>query len=348
MPGGGGIGLPLTPREGRSGSFAGRGRRGRSVGRGRSWCRRGRPERRMRPGGAGWASRRRGRLGRRRDGSAERSGCTRARRLLVDAARGHGTLAPARCHEPGRRLLDRGGSRGRFGGRRGRGHRLDGLRRRRHGRRLGGRGRGGGGRSGLRGGARRLGGGGRGLLRGLGRLRGLRGLGGLLGLDVADEALALGLAADAIGLRILDARGMGLDPDPQRLAEVERLLVRHPELLGELVHALLGCQVPGSVLRGVSTGARCGQLATPRPSILARTGGSARFGTTPGPGGHTGWSGLSARTTSGDTGARSARLRALRSAARCTQRRDPAQSQAPRPGSVRPTSSEPSVPRTTR
>src|SRR5690606_5146507 len=75
-------------------------------------------------------------------------------------------------------------------------------------------------------------------------------LGGLLGLDLPDEALALGLATDAIGLRLLDARGVRLDADPQREAEVERLLVRHAELLCELVHAHLRCQVLGSVLRG--------------------------------------------------------------------------------------------------
>ena len=91
---------------------------------------------------------------------------------------------------------------------------------------------------------------------------------GLLGLDLADQALALGLAADAVGLRILDARGMRLDADPQRLAEVEGLLVGEAELLGELVHALLACQVPWS---------SPSLMVVLRPSILARTRGLARF-----------------------------------------------------------------------
>jgi hypothetical protein len=65
---------------------------------------------------------------------------------------------------------------------------------------------------------------GRRLLGRLGRL--LR----LLGLDVALEALALGLAAHAIGLRVLDARRVALDPDTERAAEIERLLVGEPEL----------------------------------------------------------------------------------------------------------------------
>jgi len=48
------------------------------------------------------------------------------------------------------------------------------------------------------------------------------------------ETLAIGLAPDAVSLGILDTRGMALDPDPQRFAEVERLLVRQAELSSEL------------------------------------------------------------------------------------------------------------------
>src|SRR5205085_2902531 len=57
----------------------------------------------------------------------------------------------------------------------------------------------------------------------------------LLGRRGTAEALAVGLAPDAVSLGVLDARGMALDPDPQGLAEVERLLVGQAELAGELV-----------------------------------------------------------------------------------------------------------------
>src|SRR5439155_13749688 len=60
----------------------------------------------------------------------------------------------------------------------------------------------------------------------LGRLRRCR----LLGLDVATESLRIRLAADAVGLGVLDARRVALDADLQRLAEVECLLVGEPEL----------------------------------------------------------------------------------------------------------------------
>jgi hypothetical protein len=57
----------------------------------------------------------------------------------------------------------------------------------------------------------------------LGRAR--RGLAGLLRLDGAAKALAVGLAADAVRLCVLDAGGMALDANSQRVAEIERLLV---------------------------------------------------------------------------------------------------------------------------
>ena len=99
---------------------------------------------------------------------------------------------------------------------------------------------------------------------GLGRLL------GLLGLDVADEALALRLATDAVGLRLLDARGVRLDADPQRLAEVQRLLVGEAELLGELVHALLACQVSWSSPSLFGTYCVL-QLLCPCPAVHPRT-----------------------------------------------------------------------------
>ena len=81
--------------------------------------------------------------------------------------------------------------------------------------------------------------------RGLGRdllRRGLLGGGGLLGrrcrllgLHGAAEALTVGLAAGAVGLRVLDGRRVALDAHPEGQAEVERLFVGQAELVGELV-----------------------------------------------------------------------------------------------------------------
>jgi hypothetical protein len=83
-----------------------------------------------------------------------------------------------------------------------------------------------------------VGGRGAGLAAGGTALRGLR-LGGLLG---ANQAVALGTPADAVGLRLLDARGVRLDPDAQVLGQIEGFLVRQAELLGELVYPDLRCQ----------------------------------------------------------------------------------------------------------
>jgi hypothetical protein len=49
-------------------------------------------------------------------------------------------------------------------------------------------------------------------------------------LFVAPKALAVGLTADAVGLSILDARRMALDPDTKGKGEVKRLFVGEPEL----------------------------------------------------------------------------------------------------------------------
>jgi hypothetical protein len=75
---------------------------------------------------------------------------------------------------------------------------------------------------------------GRSRLRSRGRL--LRRLLGLLGLDLALQTLALGLTPDAVGLGVLDARRVALDSDPERAAEIERLLVGEPELSRQLVN----------------------------------------------------------------------------------------------------------------
>ena len=69
--------------------------------------------------------------------------------------------------------------------------------------------------------------------------RGLAGAAlGRLGLGrghLTTKALTVGLAPDAIGLGILDARRMALDADAERLAQVECLFVREPELSCQLV-----------------------------------------------------------------------------------------------------------------
>jgi hypothetical protein len=69
------------------------------------------------------------------------------------------------------------------------------------------------------------------------RLLGRRLLGrlGLLGGDVTAQALAIGLATGAVGLGVLDARGVALDADAERFAKVERFFVGESELSCELV-----------------------------------------------------------------------------------------------------------------
>ena len=268
MPGGGGIGLPVDVRGGPPGAAAG----------GRRRCG-ARPARRRVPRGGGCV----GTGGRRLGGRGVAAGASASVRTRPGGGRGSagggatGRAAGAGAAAGRRRAPPRRAG----GGGVGRSVPLEVTRRAgafwRGGRGLGGgRGRlgGRGGASAPRGGggvgggaasaAGASGGGGRRRLRPWrprGLLGGLLGLGRLLRLDVADEALALGLAADAVGLRVLDARGVRLDADAQDEGEVERLLVRHAELFGELVHTQLGCQVLGSVLH----------RGNQRPSILART-----------------------------------------------------------------------------
>jgi len=66
----------------------------------------------------------------------------------------------------------------------------------------------------------------------------------LLRLHGAAQAVAVGLAADAVGLGVLDGRGVALHADPELDAQVERFLVREPELSTELVYADLLRQLP--------------------------------------------------------------------------------------------------------
>jgi hypothetical protein len=65
--------------------------------------------------------------------------------------------------------------------------------------------------------------------------RGLLGGCGLFGLDRPAETLTVGLAAGAVGLRVLDGGRVALHTHPEGQAEVERLLVRQAELMGKLV-----------------------------------------------------------------------------------------------------------------
>src|SRR5207302_614226 len=58
---------------------------------------------------------------------------------------------------------------------------------------------------------------------------------GLLRGDLAAKAVAISLATDAVGLGILDARGVALDADTQLDAQIERLFVGEPQFPGELV-----------------------------------------------------------------------------------------------------------------
>ena len=53
---------------------------------------------------------------------------------------------------------------------------------------------------------------------------------------------ARGSAPDAVGLRLLDARGVRLHPDAQLQREVKALFVRQPELSSELMDPDLRCQ----------------------------------------------------------------------------------------------------------
>ncbi len=166
-------------------------------------------------------------------------------------------------------------------------------------------------------------------------LCGLLGHGQLLfGLHVAAESFALGLPADAIGLLVLDARGVTLDTDPEIDAEVECFFVRESELTSELVDPDLfprRQELPQSLPLGAAS------TAAPS-SILARSDAIAR----------------SASISTAAIGPRRARSRPDRRSARSTQasRKAPEagsrQIQAPRPGSLRPMRRLPSGSRTVR
>lgn len=68
------------------------------------------------------------------------------------------------------------------------------------------------------------------------------------GLDVTNESFPLGLAANAVRLRILDTRGMAFDADAERDTKVERLFVGESEFFAELVYSNLRCQAGQSLV----------------------------------------------------------------------------------------------------
>ncbi len=137
------------------------------------------------------------------------------------------------------------------------------------------------------------------------------------GLNVAAEAFTVGLAANAISLGVLDAGRVALDTDPERDAEVERLLVGEPELACKLVDPDPCCQVLCQVLSPAG-GRSCSNF-----SILPRLARVVRSGSMAEP----------------PTSVRKAREKARFRAAASRQSADPAHSHAPRPGNDRPSRS---------
>jgi hypothetical protein len=55
--------------------------------------------------------------------------------------------------------------------------------------------------------------------------------------DRTPQALAVGLAADSVGLSVFDRRRVALDADPQGERQLERLLVRQAQFSRQLVEA---------------------------------------------------------------------------------------------------------------
>jgi hypothetical protein len=88
----------------------------------------------------------------------------------------------------------------------------------------------------------------------------------------------VGLAADTVGLGILDARGMALHADAQCGTQVEGLFVGEAELLGELVHPDLRCHVARATLSSVFGSDQSDRDGRPSGAGAAegrRTGGGA-------------------------------------------------------------------------
>ncbi len=167
----------------------------------------------------------------------------------------------------------------------------------------------------------------------------------LLGRRGPPEALAISLAPDAVGLGVLDARGVALDPDPQRLAEVERLLVRQTELTSELVDTDLLRQL----LVQSSLDSYCPRvLILPHPPVIPGLSRADRSCMPSVPLEAAASASRNRSTASRSTGARRALENPSRRWARSTQRIDSAHSHAPRPGRSRPMARSPAPVRTTR
>ena len=204
-------------------------------------------------GGADWA----GRAAAGAEAGAAAAGAGAGRLLLIRRGERAPRSLGGRCrHRTGRRLLDRSAARGRAA----RYRRERSLRRRLAGTAL----------VPAPGGSSGLG--------GLGGLARLLGGSGLVGLDRAAQALGVGLAADAVGLGVLNGGRVALDPDPEGKGQLQPLLVGEAELFGQLIDADLLRQVVLFVL-DLSRG-----KASTQPPILAH---QVRGAPTPHPGVHT-------------------------------------------------------------
>ncbi len=325
----------------------GRRRRGRTAGRlarsrGGGWSDRGCRWR----SGSGWCDRRgRGRGPRDGRGGGGRSGRRRCRVLRPGHRSGRG--GGGRC-DPGRSCRCRqlgGGAAGDQTGSRALDRRaaVRSSRRRRHrtgrvGVRIEGR-HGIGNRPGGLGRRRRH-------LRGCGLLGGRRLLGRgcrLLGLHRSAQALAVGLPPGAVSLGVLDGRRVTLDAHPQREAEVERLFVGQSELVGELIDAdLLRQRLLLPFLHVVDADTHI------RPSILAHHRASLSEPCRDFPPEGDPSAARIRSTCRSLTGPCSARSKDRRFSARSMQPGELAHNHAPRPGRLRPMTSEPSSWRTTR
>ena len=95
-------------------------------------------------------------------------------------------------------------------------------------------------------------------------------------IDTASGSVAVSLATDAIGLRILDARGVALDADTELDAQVQRLFVGEPQFSGELVNPDLLRQPARNPLVSLSCGRAQPSVVSPLHPRTFRTRGTKR------------------------------------------------------------------------